>query len=123
MPLGVMSSTVMVVDDEPMIRKLVTSALSTSGYKVVDAETPQQAMKMMDSHPGLDLLLTDVVMPEVGGWELAEQMRQKRPELKVLFMSGFEPVADRTSPENTSFLQKPFRITELLDRVRQLLRP
>ena len=113
----------MVVDDEPMIRKLVASALSTSGYKVVDAATPQQAMKMMDSHPGLDLLLTDVIMPEVGGWELAEQMRRRKPGLKVLFMSGFEPTAGRTSQENTSFLQKPFRITELLDRVRQLLRP
>jgi DNA-binding NtrC family response regulator len=113
----------MVVDDEPMIRKLVASALSTSGYRVVDAETPEQAMEMMDAHPGLDLLLTDVVMPEVGGCELAEEMRRRRPGLKVLFMSGFEPVSMRSGPaKDTGFLQKPFRITELLDGVRQLLR-
>jgi two-component system cell cycle sensor histidine kinase/response regulator CckA len=112
------------VDDEPMVRQLVALALSTSGYQVVDAESSEQAMRMMESHPRLDLLLTDIVMPEVDGCELAEQMRRKQPELKVLFMSGFEPARLRSAVmQGTEFLQKPFRITDLLDRVRQILRP
>ncbi len=107
----------MVVDDEPMIRKMVASALSISGYRVVDAESPEQAIRMMDSHPSLELLVTDVVMPEVGGCELAERMRLKQPRLKVLFMSGFAPALE----QGTEFLQKPFRINDLLDRVRHML--
>jgi two-component system cell cycle sensor histidine kinase/response regulator CckA len=115
-------SMVMVVDDEPMIRKMVAAALATSGYRVVDAETPQQAIRMMDSHPALDLLVTDIVMPEVDGHELAERMRLKQPALKVLFMSGFEPEnGPRQLAQGSDFLQKPFRITDLLDRVKQML--
>jgi DNA-binding response OmpR family regulator len=117
-----MESMVMVVDDEPMIRKMVASALSTSGYRVVDAESPEQAISMMDSHPALELLVTDVVMPEVGGCELAERMRLKKPRLKVLFMSGFAPGSGKNMLEQGSeFLQKPFRISDLLDRVRRIL--
>ncbi len=113
---------VMVVDDEPMIRKMVASALSTSGYRVVDAESPEQAIRMMDSHPSLELLVTDITMPDVGGCELAARMRLKKPRLKVLFMSGFAPgVGKNVLAQEADFLQKPFRITELIDRVRQLL--
>jgi two-component system cell cycle sensor histidine kinase/response regulator CckA len=113
---------VMVVDDEPMIRRMIASALTTSGYRVVDAETPEQAIRMMDAHPALDLLVTDVVMPEVDGCELAERMRLKQPRLKVLFISGFEPENGRKKLEQGSdFLQKPFRINDLLDRVGRML--
>jgi two-component system cell cycle sensor histidine kinase/response regulator CckA len=118
------NSVVMVVDDEPMIRRLVASALSTSGYRVVDAETPEQAIRMMDSHPSLDLLVTDVVMPEVGGPELVERMRLRQPRLKVLFMSGFEPTNLKSRlAHGAEFLPKPFRITDLLDRVGRMLNP
>lgn len=112
----------MVVDDEPMIRKMVASALSTSGYGVVDAESPEQAINMMDSHPSLELLVTDIMMPRVGGCELAERMRLKKPRLKVLFMSGFAPGGGKNMPTaEADFLQKPFRMNELVDRVRQML--
>ncbi len=115
--------TVMVVDDEPMIRKMVSSALKTSGYVVVDADSPQQAIGMMESHPALDLLVTDVVMPDVNGCELAERMRLKRPELKVLFMSGYEPEAAQAGAAGSGvgFLQKPFRVSDLIARVQQML--
>lgn len=113
----------MVVDDEPMIRKFVASALATSGYRVLDPATPQQAIGMLDEHPALELLVTDVVMPEVGGCELAERMRQKRPGLKVLFMSGFEPPAIKAPAlHGASFLQKPFRVADLIARVKQMLK-
>jgi CheY-like chemotaxis protein len=117
---AVESPHVMVVDDEPMVRQLVTTVLSTSGYQVVDAGSPDQALRLMDAHPDLDLLVTDVVMPDGNGCDLAEVMRRRKPDLRVLFISGYEPAGNRTIPSG-SFLQKPFRIPELLDRVREIL--
>jgi DNA-binding response OmpR family regulator len=112
---------VMVVDDEPMIRKLVASALTTSGYRVIDAETPEHAIRLFNDNPALQLLVTDIVMPGIGGCELAARLRQKRPELKVLFMSGFAPGGMRTDPEQGEFLQKPFHLRDLIERVRRML--
>ena len=108
---------VMVVDDEPMIRRFVTMILSGSGYEVVDADTPEQAVQIMDKNRDFDLLVTDVVMPNVSGRELASRLTERQPGLRVLFMSGFESGA----LQGASFLQKPFRIPELLERVRQIL--
>jgi len=114
---------VMVVDDEPMIRRLVASALTTRGYEVVDAESPAQAIRLMDSHPApLDLLVTDIVMPEIDGCELAAEMRRKRPGLKVLFMSGYAPPdTENCADARSDFLQKPFRLPDLVDRVTRML--
>jgi CheY-like chemotaxis protein len=114
---------VMVVDDEPMIRRLVASALTNNGYEVVDAESPAHAIRLMDSHPApLDLLVTDIVMPELDGCELAAEMRRKRPGLKVIFMSGYAPPDIKDCVDSASdFLQKPFRLAELVDRVRKML--
>lgn len=114
---------VLVVDDEPLVRRLVATVLSTFGYHVVDVETPEHAIRVFDSQPSLELLVTDVLMPEIGGCELAERLRQKQPGLKVLFMSGYSPLEVETTAENsTRFLQKPFLPTDLMDCVRQLLR-
>lgn len=116
-------SKVIVVDDEPLIRKLVSSVLAGSGYMVLDAESAEQAMEIMERHPCFDLLVTDVVMPKVDGCELADRMRRRRPDLKVLFMSGYDPVCARSqSPDGSNYLQKPFRVTELLERVGRMLR-
>jgi DNA-binding response OmpR family regulator len=111
---------VMVVDDELMVRQFVMSVLSSSGYHVSDAESPAQALRLMDANPDLDLLVTDVVMPGGNGWDLADVMRSRKPDLPVLFISGYEPPNGRTVPK-ASFLQKPFRIPELLERVRLML--
>jgi DNA-binding response OmpR family regulator len=107
----------MVVDDEPMVRRFVSTILSGSGYDVVDADSPEQAVLMMESHRDIDLLVTDVVMPNVNGRELASQLTKRQPGLRVLFMSGCES----GSMQGASFLQEPFRIPELLARVREIL--
>ena len=113
---------VMVVDDEPMIRVLVRSALTRTGYSVVDAESPAQAMGILDSLPALELLVTDVVMPEIDGCELAARMRQARPDLKILFMSGFPAPAKLPRLDNsTGFIAKPFTVNDLVEGVRRIL--
>ncbi|MDE3196278.1 MAG: response regulator [Acidobacteriota bacterium] len=111
---------VLIVDDEPMIRQFVRSALATSGYRVLDAETPAQALELHRDYPGLDLLVTDVVMPECSGCDLALRMRESNPRLPVLFISGYEPKQREAFPLS-AFLQKPFRIGDLLDCVRGML--
>ena len=117
-----MNGTVMIVDDEPMIRNLVASALTVSGCNVVKAGSPGDAIGMMDQHPELDLLVTDLMMPEIGGCELAARMRKKQPSLKVLFISGFAPVNVVTDlSQGTEFLQKPFRVKDLTERVGRML--
>jgi CheY-like chemotaxis protein len=117
---AVESPHIMVVDDEPMVRQLVTAVLSTSGYKVVDAGSSDQALRLLEANPDLDLLVTDVVMPDGNGCDLAEDMRKRKPDLRVLFISGYEPAENRPIP-SAWFLQKPFRIPELLERVRKIL--
>jgi two-component system cell cycle sensor histidine kinase/response regulator CckA len=107
-----------------MIRLLVASALAGSGYEVFNAESPAQAMMTLDSLPAPELLVTDVVMPEIDGCELAARMRQKRPDLKVLFMSGFiDAQALPDLDQSTDFLGKPFDVGELIARVKRILPP
>lgn len=112
----------MIVDDEPMVRAFVSSVLAGSGYEVSDACSLDQAFLPIDANPYLDLLVTDVVMPGGNGWELADRMRSRKPDLPILFISGYEPQSGKTAPRGC-FLQKPFRIQELLDRVRLMLEP
>lgn len=111
---------VLIVDDEPMIRQVVRLALSTSGYRVLDAETSDAALQALSDNPDLDLLVTDIVMPDGNGCDLALRMRERNPRLPVLFISGYEPER-LTDVPSSGFLQKPFRIPELLDRVRRML--
>ncbi len=111
---------VMIVDDEPLVRQFVMSVLASSGYRVFDAESPAQALRVLDANPDLDLLVTDVVMPGGNGWDLADEIRSRKPDLPVLFISGYEPPDGRIVPK-ACFLQKPFRVAELLDRVRTML--
>ena len=90
--------------------------MSGSGYEVVDAESPEQAVLMMESHCDIDLLVTDVVMPNETDAYLASQLTKKKPGLRVLFMSGYEAGGGMQS----AFLQKPFR-SGAARRVREIL--
>ena len=117
--------TVMVVEDEPVVRRLTRTALEESGYKVMEAGDGAEALALLARTNGqVDLVLSDVVMPHMGGKALDEALRRQRPELPLLFMSGYagQEVADRglLSPD-ASFIQKPFSPQELVQRVRSLL--
>jgi two-component system, cell cycle sensor histidine kinase and response regulator CckA len=119
------SETILLVEDDEQVRELSREALSVSGYEVLVADTPKAAIALCRSHKSrIDLLLTDVVMPGISGPELATQVIAIRPELKVLYMSGYTAQAIVHHGEldaNTFFLQKPFTPSSLSAKVREVL--
>ena len=117
--------TVLLVEDEKSVRRLAARVLRTAGYKVVEAADGMEALAMAaDGLTGIDLLLTDVVMPNLDGLSLAETLRLERSTLKILFMSGYSAtnIADLVANEPAmGFVQKPFSPRTLRAKVRQML--
>jgi two-component system, cell cycle sensor histidine kinase and response regulator CckA len=123
-PVAPEATTVLVVEDEDVIRSLVDQVLRSEGYEVVLASDGAEAMELAGS-TRVDVLLTDLTMPGIGGHELAARLRADRPELKVMFMSGYADGAEFSTsalPPRTAFLEKPFTFTLLTERVRELVR-
>jgi DNA-binding NtrC family response regulator len=116
--------TVLVVDDEPEIRKLVGAMLIAGGYRVLSADTGENAVRLFKSHPETDLLLVDVVAPGMSGPMIADQISALKPGIRVLFMSGFDntQVVQRYVVEKGySLLVKPFTMEQLGQKVRAAL--
>ena len=117
--------TVLVVEDEPALRGLLAETLSQAGWTVLAAADGVAALEVARRAPGtLDLLLTDVVMPRMGGRELVAQLAAERPGLRVLMISGYAwGPPDWSPPDGTpvAYLQKPFAPSTLLERVRACL--
>jgi two-component system cell cycle sensor histidine kinase/response regulator CckA len=119
-------ATILLVEDEAIVRNLAARALTRAGYRVLSAATPGQALTLFDQHtPEVALLLTDVVMPEMHGPALARRLCAVRPELPVLFMSGYSDSipADSAGTERAGFLAKPFAPADLVGAVADLLAP
>jgi PAS domain S-box-containing protein len=118
-------STILLVEDEPAILKLTTRMLEKFGYYVLPASTPGEAMRLAREHQGeIHLLVTDVVMPEMNGRDLAKNVLSLYPEIKRLFMSGYtaEVIAHQGILEDgVAFIQKPFSMDEMLSKVGQVL--
>jgi CheY-like chemotaxis protein len=119
------TETVLVVDDEESLRAVVVDLLSQLGYQMLSAANGQEALELAAEYSGqIDLLLTDVIMDGLAGPELAEKLLQRRPEMKVVFISGF---ADGSLAPNgilkpgTVLVQKPFTIRVLSARLREVL--
>lgn len=112
--------TILLVEDEPAVRQLFATALTRAGYRVVEARNGQEATRVFDEHgDAVDLLLTDMRMPYMGGAELARALRGRRRELKLICISGYPGPAD---PDlGAVFLAKPFSRDELLRTVREVL--
>ena len=119
------SETVLLVEDDEALRGLVVRILERAGYHVLVAESGGCALETSDGYEGpLDLLLTDIVMPGISGIDLAERLRERRPETPVLFMSGYldeQLHGDGRMDPSSELLLKPFHGPELLDRVRARL--
>ena len=115
------SGTVLLVEDGDSLRTMMRELLEGSGYLVLEADSPNAALEVVGSHDdAIDLLLTDVVMPGMRGPELAERLRELRPGLKVLFMSGYTDealAAQGLLQKDARFVQKPFSGTTLLTEV------
>ena len=116
---------VLLVEDEDAVRRLAQLGLKNSGYTVLEARDGAEALELAAGHPGrIDLLITDVVMPGMSGPLMAEQLRAARPNLKVLFLSGYtDPAVLRHGilHDEMPFLQKPFTPFSLASRVREVL--
>ena len=118
------SETVLVMEDDESVRALTRDMLNRLGYEVLAPETTEQALELVASHPGsIDLLLTDVIMPGMTGRKLYEKARSSKPDLKVLFMSGYadDEIADHVLAGGPSFLQKPFSVKSLGEKLRAVL--
>ena len=116
--------TILVVEDNPVIRALAVDVLREHGYLVLEARGGDEAIAACELCPALNLLLTDVVMPGMNGPELARRLRATRPRLQVLFMSGYTEktiVQQDGAVPGLNFLEKPFRPEELLSKVAEAL--
>ena len=112
--------TILLVEDEPAVRQLFCQALTRAGYKVHEARNGQEALKVFDQYgDSVDLLLTDMRMPFMGGAELARQLRARRRTLKLLCISGYTGGSELEF--SGDFLAKPFSRDELLAKVREIL--
>jgi two-component system cell cycle sensor histidine kinase/response regulator CckA len=115
------SETILLVEDEPAVRELVRRVLEATGYRVLSAGRPSEAELVLAEEDGVDLLLTDVVMPEMSGYDLAARALEQRPELRTMFMSGYSHSATGSQQADGELLQKPFSTDELTRAVRRTL--
>lgn len=118
--------TILLVEDDEPLRKLVSRILNRTGYTVVSASNGEEALRLIDSpeHTGIDLLVSDVVMPGIGGKALAEKLEARLPDLKVLFISGYPDEAvvhHGVLDEGVAYLQKPFSPKAIIQKVQEVL--
>ena len=116
--------TILLVEDDDSLRVVVGAVLRRLGYQVLEAATPGEAFMLFAAHgPEIGLLLSDIVLPEMDGPTLADRLVAVRPDLRVLFVSGYEddelPIEDDNP--NVGFLSKPFQTAVLADTIRALL--
>lgn len=113
---------VLVAEDDDMIRSVVRRALTRYGYRVLTAPNPTAALALAREHERIDLLLSDVIMPDMSGFTLADRFHEIHPDARILFMSGYsEDGQASASMEAIQFLQKPFTVQQLLERIAALL--
>lgn len=119
------SETILLAEDNPQVRRLAADILKRQGYQLLVAENGSEALEKLKSHPGtVDLLLTDVVMPDINGKELYARLADQYPGLRVLYMSGYtdDVIAHKgVLDEGIDFIQKPFTIYGLSNKVREVL--
>lgn len=119
------SETILLAEDSESLREMAREYLESIGYTVLDASSGTQALERAKKFAGrIDLLLTDIVMPEMGGPELADQILSLRPDVKVIFTSGYtgDLIAGRAPLDPARFIQKPYRPKALARKIRELLR-
>lgn len=123
--LSVVKETILIVEDDLNILAIAREALARCGYKVLVESNGARALELSENYPEpIDLLFTDIVMPRMGGKELAAAMEKSRKDLKVLFTSGYTEeaiISDKALGEGSVFIQKPYGINSMTDKIRELL--
>lgn len=113
------------VEDEPGVRKFACSALRLAGYEVVEAENGMQALTIIDNDKaGFDLIITDLIMPEMGGKELADKAKKRHPDLQILFTSGYSDdyaLLNYSDSSAINFIYKPYSIEDLVKKIKSIL--
>jgi two-component system cell cycle sensor histidine kinase/response regulator CckA len=117
------TGTVLLVEDEPMVRGVAERALTRHGYTVITAENGEEALEVLAKGEEIVLLISDVVMPAMDGPTMVREARKTRPDLKILFMSGYaeEQLRNSIDIDNVAFLPKPFSVQELAEATRRAL--
>ena len=124
LPLGEAQEVVLVVEDEAVVRQFTVDALGELGYRVLEAEGGEAALRILDAHPEVTLLFTDVVMPEMDGRRLADEALRRRPDLKVLFTTGYTRnavVHNGVLDPGVHLIGKPFTVEALASKLREVL--
>jgi CheY-like chemotaxis protein len=121
---GTADEVILVVEDDPLMREMSADALRNLGYSVLESETAAEALAILDANSGVKLLFTDVVMPDMNGKKLADEALRRRPDLKVLFTTGYTRnavVHGGVLDPGVNFLSKPFSLEQLATKVRAVL--
>jgi PAS domain S-box-containing protein len=124
LPTAADRELILVVDDEDLVRQFSVAALSDLGYRVLEANSAQAALAMMIERPDIDLLFTDIVMPEMNGRKLVDMAKDRRPDLPVIYTTGYTRnaiVHNGVLDEGVELIGKPFTLEELAKRVRTVL--
>jgi len=119
--------TILLAEDDDQLRALIRDALTRHGYLVLEASNGRVAADLLRTHEGsIDVLITDVVMPELGGLDLAVQLNAIRPRTPVIYMSGYmsdETALDERTLAGAVFVRKPFRVGAMMEALQRVLRP
>jgi CheY-like chemotaxis protein len=124
LPRGEAQEMVLVAEDEDVVRRFTVEALTELGYRVLEASGGSAALRLLDEHPEVALLFTDIVMPDMNGRKLADEALRRRPELKVLFTTGYvgdAVVRGEMLEPGVQLIGKPFTVEELAARLRRVL--
>ena len=117
------AKSVLVVEDEALVRMLVVQALEEAGFYVREAAEAQRALELLRAHDNIRLMVTDVGLPGLNGRKLADQARAQRPEMKVLFMTGYadSSLIEGVLPDGFGLITKPFDLDDLAARAHAMI--
>ncbi len=121
--MTVAPACILLVEDDASIRKMLALNLKKRGFRVIEAQDAEDALRLADAESGaVDILVTDVMMPGLSGAGLSVQLRERWPAMRILFISGFGAVVVSDAPrEGAAYLQKPFSLESFVGKIQELL--